>query len=217
MRRRRRALALLLGSVVCGISTFVLASRLENEATAGYGPLRPVVVVSTRVDPGRPLGQRELSAALVVRRVPAAFVPPGTLREPDLALGLTPVAALPAGTYLQRGLLQSGTSSTDDLLRRSGRRPVEVAVTGAGALTVGADGGGGFRVDVVVSGQPGFGGSGTEVVASGVPLIRLARPESAGEGWRATVGVSRRQALELIAAESSGRAIRLLPLSVGTG
>lgn len=99
-----------------------------------------------------------------------------------------------------------------------GRRPVEVSVAGAGALTLGADlGGGGMSVDVVISGQPGLGRGSTEVVARGVPLVRLARPASPGEGWKATVAVTGGQALRLIAAESSGRVIRLLPLRIASG
>ena len=55
---------------------------------------------SPSCDPGKPLDGRGRFAALELRRVPARFVPPGALEAPEDALGLVPIAAIPAGSYL---------------------------------------------------------------------------------------------------------------------
>lgn len=217
LRRRRRALLLFCAAAVCGLLSLLIAARLEKKATAGYGPLQPVVVVSGRLTSGQALTRSDASERLTVRRIPSVFVPPTALRRTESAIGKRPVADLTPGTYLQLDLLDSTQQTQQPFAKTLGRRPVEVTVAGAGALVLGADDGSGVQVDVVVSGQPGLGRGSTEVVARGVPLIRLARPASPGEGWKATVAVSRGQALALIAAESSGRVIRLLPLRVSPG
>lgn len=218
MRRRRRALVLFAGAAVCTLFTVAIAARLENEVTAGYGPMRPALVASRELAEGQVLSAADISNLLTVRRIPAVFVPPETLSSSSAAIGMRLVADLSPGSFLQQGLLESADSRRSSVGQTRGRRPVEVSVAGAGALTLGADlGGGGMSVDVVISGQPGLGRGSTEVVARGVPLVRLARPASPGEGWKATVAVTGDQALRLIAAESSGRVIRLLPLRIASG
>lgn len=218
MRRRRRALILFAGAAICALFTAFIATRLEKKVTAGYGPMRPALIVSSDLVEGQILSRAEVSDRLTVRRIPAVFIPPGTLSSPSAAIGMRVAADLPAGTYLQPELLSSADSRGTAFGQTRGRRPVEVTVAGAGALTLGSDlAGAGMSVDVVISGQPGLGQGRTEVVARGVPLIRLARPDSPGEGWKATVAVDGNQALRLIAAESSGRVIRLLPLRIASG
>jgi Flp pilus assembly protein CpaB len=89
---------------------------------------------------------------------------------------------------------------------------VQVAVAGAEALTVGGEAPEGQRVDVVVSRQAGLGRSARAYIAAGaVKLLALAAPGSPGESWSATLAVTEQQALSLIAAQSAGREIRLLP------
>jgi hypothetical protein len=44
-----------------------------------------------------------------------------------------------------------------------------------------------------------------------VRLLALAAPAGPGEPWNATLAVTEQQALALIAAQSAGREIRLLP------
>ena len=85
-------------------------------------------------------------------------------------------------------------------------------VAGAEALTVGGAAPEGRRVDVVVSRQAGLGRSASAHIAvSAVKLLALASPAEPGEGWSATLAVTEQQALSLIAAQSAGREIRLLP------
>jgi hypothetical protein len=93
-----------------------------------------------------------------------------------------------------------------------GLRPVEVAVAGAQALTVGASTAEGGRVDVVVSRQAGLGRTARAyIAAAAVKLLALQGPGGPGESWSAILAVSKEQALTLIGAQSAGREIRLLP------
>jgi len=91
-------------------------------------------------------------------------------------------------------------------------RPVDVAVAGANALTVGGQPPEGTRVDVVVARQAGLGNSARAyIAATDVKLLALRSPAGPGESWSATLAVTEQQALSLIGAQSAGREIRLLP------
>lgn len=215
MTRRRRAVALLCGALLAAAGGAALAEGYGDGVVRGYGPLRPVVVLEHGLAAGQEIGRREL-AGLDVRRVPARFVPPGALAVPAEALGMAARAALPAGSYLlgmQIGPPASGRRAHRDRLP-GGRSPVEIAIGGAGALL--ATGAAvGAKVDVVVTGEPTGAGPGrTYVAAAGVPLLGL-RPEAEGSGpgapAAATLGLTRRQALRLIGAESFARRITVLP------
>lgn len=213
MSRRRRALGFLSLALLAAIAAALLAERYGSRAALGYGPLRPVVVVESGLAAGSPVGPREVAAALGVRRVPARFVPAGALAAPAEALGLVARAALPAGSYLLA--TQLGPPRRDRVARgglRGGRRPVEIVVSGAGALLA-APSAAGSRVDVVVTGEPTGPGPGrTYVAAAAVPLLALRPDPEAGAGLgAATLGLTRGQALRLIAAESFARKITLLP------
>jgi hypothetical protein len=90
---------------------------------------------------------------------------------------------------------------------------VEIAVSGAGALAAFGGQPVGGRVDVVVTTEPsGSEGGRTYVAAAAVPLLALA-PTAEGEAGEATVtlGLTRSQALRLIAAESFARRLTVLP------
>jgi Flp pilus assembly protein CpaB len=214
--RRRRALLLLCGALLAAIAGAALAESYGAGAVRGYGPLRPVVVVEAGLAAGRRIGPREVGAALAVRRVPARFAPPGALAAPAEALGLAARAALPPGSYLLAAQLgpPGGRKARPPRLR-GGRSPVEIAVSGAGALLAAGPAGAGAKVDVVVTGEPAGAGPGrTYVAAAGVPLLGL-RPEAEGPGpgagAAATLGLTRPQALRLIGAESFARRITVLP------
>lgn len=213
MSRRRRALLFLLAALLAAALAAAIADGYGAGAIRGYGPLRPVVVVGRALAAGQRLGPREIESGLVQRRVPRRFVPPGALAAPEQALGLVARAPLPAGSYLlgaQLGVVR------EHRRRRlgGGRRPVEIAVSGAGALLAAGPSPPGSRVDVVVTGEPSGSGPGrTYVAAPRVPLLAL-RPgeEEAGPGLaEATLGLTRPQALRLIAAESFARRVTLLP------
>jgi len=217
MSRRARAACFLALALLCAVLAAALADGYGSSVARGYGPLRPVVVLSGELPAGRAIGPREVAAALEVRRVPARFVPPGALAAPGEALGLAPATALPAGSYLLAAQLRPPRrrKGPAGVALEGHRRPVEIAVAGAGALLAAGPAPRGARVDVVITTEPGASGRGrTFVAAAGVPLLALG-PGADGPGpggaSAATLGLTRRQALRLIAAESFARRITLLP------
>jgi Flp pilus assembly protein CpaB len=200
-------------ALACALLAALLASRQRSAAEAGYGPLRPVLVAAAELGAGKPIEPEEARRALVTRRVPARFVPPGALRRPEEALGQAPAVTIPAGSYVIAAQLSVPLpDAPGGAALGGGRRPVQVAVTGAEALLVGGGAPEGQLVDVIVARQSGLGqGGGAEIAAEGVELLALNGPKDPGEGWTATLAVDRDQALDLIEAEANTRQIRLLP------
>jgi Flp pilus assembly protein CpaB len=213
VNRRARALSFLAAAVVCAVLAATVAGRYRSRIAARYGPLRPVLVAVTELPAGKAIGLESMRSALVVRRVPLSFIPPGALSRPDDALGRAPGTTIPAGSYVlgaQLAVPQPDTSPEAQVARRL--RPVQVAVAGAQALTVGGSPPKGLRVDVVVARQAELGnGASAHVAATAVKLLALQSPAGPGESWSATLAVSENQALSLIGAQSAGREIRLLP------
>jgi Flp pilus assembly protein CpaB len=211
--RRGRALAFLLAALVCAGLAVAVAGRYRTSLASQYGPLRPVVVAVAELPAGALLGPAEAKKSLVVRRVPARFAPPGALRHPQDALGQAPGAAIPAGSYvLAAQLAPPAPPSAPAPAAGNGLRPVQVSVAGAEALLVGGAEPEGSRVDVIVAQRGGLGQNArTHVAGEGVRLLALVAPKGAGDGWSATLAVTREQALALIEAEAGGREIRLLP------
>ena len=213
MSRRSRAIVFLIAALVCAALAATVAGRYRSRVEARYGPLRPVVVATSELAAGQPIGVERAGVALAVRRVPASFVPPGALVRPADALGRAPGATIPAGSYVlgaQLAIPKPDAPRAPGVGR--GLRPVEVAVAGAQALTVGGEAPEGSVVDVVVSRQAGLGHSArASIAATGVKLLALQSPAGPGEGWSATLAVTEQQALSLIGAQSAGREIRLLP------
>jgi Flp pilus assembly protein CpaB len=216
MSRRARAAAFLVLALLAAALAAGIADGYGSRVAQGYGPLRSVVVAARRLPAGRALGPREVSGALEQRRVPDRFVPAGALVAAGEAFGLAPRATIPAGSYLLAAQLQAPRAA-----RRPGRllggdrSPVEIAVSGAEALLAAGPAPHGAKVDVVVTTEPAGSGPGrTYVAAAGVPLLALG-PGADGPGpggaSAATLGLTRRQALRLIAAESFARKLTLLP------
>jgi Flp pilus assembly protein CpaB len=213
MSRRARAAVFLVLALLAAAAAAAVAAGYGSRVARGYGPLRPVVVLEASLPSGQPIGPREVASSLSVRRVPERFVPTGALAVPGDALGLVPRGPAPAGSYLLAAQLRRPRPA-----RRPGlggdRRPVEIAVSGAGALlALGSPSG--TRVDVVVTAEPSGPGPGrTYVAASRVPLLALGPGEDGpgpGGTSAATLGLTRPQALRLIAAESFARKLTLLP------
>ena len=213
MSRRGRALAFLVAAVICAILAATVAERYRSGVEARYGPLRPVLVATGDLPAGEPIGLESARASLSVRRVPASFLPPGALSGPADAVGRSPQGTIPAGSYVLAAQLevpQPEAPRRPDL--GLGRRPVEVAVAGGEALTVGGQPPEGRRVDVVIARQAGLGNSARAyIAASDVKLLALRSPAGPGDSWSATLAVTERQALDLIGEQSAGREIRLLP------
>ncbi len=216
MSRRARAAAFLALALLAAGVAAAIADGYGSSVTRGYGPLRRVVVLTRGLRPGRSLDPEGIAAALAVRRVPVRFVPPGALVSPGDALGLAPVSALPAGSYLLAAQLRPPRRRDAGTPLLGGRRrPVEISVSGAEALLAAGVAPQGTRVDVVVTTEPAGSGPGrTYVAAAGVPLLALG-PGADGPGpggaSAATLGLTKRQALQLIEAESFARRLTLLP------
>jgi Flp pilus assembly protein CpaB len=211
--RRARALAFLIAALICALLAATVAGRYRSRVEGRYGPLQPVVVTAAELPAGQPIGPDQVRAALAVRRVPVSFIPPGSLTRPADALGQAPGVTIPAGSYVlgvQLEVPQPKAPPAPGV--GQGRRPVEVTVAGAGALTVAGGTPEGSMVDVVVSRQAGLGQTARAyIAATAVKLLALQGPGGPGEPWSATLALTRQQALDLIAAQSAGREIRLLP------
>jgi Flp pilus assembly protein CpaB len=213
--RRGRALAFVLAALFAAAAAAAIADGYGASVARGYGALRPAVVARTDLHPGQAIEPRQAATELELRRVPARFVPAEALESPAEAIGLMPAAAIPAGSYLLASQLRPPrTDAAIALGLGRGRHPVEISVSGAAALLVGGAQPVGRRVDVVVTTEPSGSGSGrTYVAAAGVPLLALG-PGAAGAATEgvaaATLGLTRRQALQLIAAESFARQVTLL-------
>ena len=217
MSRRARALGFALLALAAAAIAAAMADGYGSSIARSYGPLRQVVVARRPLPAGRPIGPGALDSALDVRRVPARFVPPGTLGRADQALGLEPRTEIPPGSYVAAPVLRppGGSDGSRAPHLRAGQRPVEIQISGAGGLLFGAPRSGRAVVDVVVTTEPTGAGPGrTYVEASGVPLLALdqaAASPGSGATSTATLGLTRRQALDLIAAENFARQVTLLP------
>ncbi len=214
MSRRARAIAFGVGALIAAIAAGAIADGYGESVARGYGALRPVVVAAAQLPAGQALAPTVAERDLEVRQVPARFVPAGALRDPAEALGLEPAAAIPSGAYLLAGQLRPPRTESPGPRLAAGRRPVQIAVSGVEALALGGASPIGSRVDVVVTTEPGDGGAGnTYVAAAAVPLLGLGgSPESDATGTaEATLGLTRPQALRLIAAESFARQVTVMP------
>jgi len=214
MSRRKRALGFLSLALAAAAAAAAIADGYGSRIASRYGPLRPVVVVVTDLPRGRPIRPADVATGLSVRRVPERFVPGGALTSPAEALGLVADAPLSAGSYLLAAQLRVPRHGRRKARKLSGgRRPVEISVSGADALLSVGPAAPGSRVDVVVTGEPGPLGRGrTYVAAAAVPLLALRQGvEGPGGTAAATLGLTRKQALRLIAADSFARKLTLLP------
>ncbi|MGB7686563.1 MAG: SAF domain-containing protein, partial [Solirubrobacterales bacterium] len=212
--RRGRSLAFMVAAGLAAAAAAAIADSYGSSVARGFGRLRPVVVAAAELGRGRAIDPALAEHRLEVRRVPVRFLPPEALADPAEALGLVPATTIPAGSYLTASQLRVPGPRRPETVLDRGRRPVEIAVSGAGALlAIGADPTG-TRVDVVVTTEPSGAGAGRAyVAAAGVPLLALGPSGSPEVGGtvEATLGLTRAQALRLIAAQSFARQVTILP------
>jgi Flp pilus assembly protein CpaB len=213
MSRRARALGFLLAAAIAAAAAAAVADGYGDSVVRGYGELRPVVIATAELPAGELIDPEAAATDLEVRRVPVRFTPSGALAAPSEAVGLAPAASVPVGSYLLAAQLHPPRSARPIPGLEGSRRPVEIAVSGAGALdALGTPVG--SKVDVAVTTE----GNGSEdgrtyVAAPAVPLLGLG-PGAEGvesEVATATLGLTRSQALRLIQAESFARRITLIP------
>jgi Flp pilus assembly protein CpaB len=211
--RRSRAIAFLAAAGVAALAAAAIADGYGESVARGYGELRPVVVASEDLRAGETMDPGVAADGLEVRKVPVRFVPPAAVADPSEAIGLVVAAPVPAGSYLLAAQLRPPHARRIASGLRPGRRPVEITVGGAGALSTFGTQPVGSKVDVVVTSEPGGSGDGrTYVAAAAVPLLALG---AGGEGdpgeANVTLGLTRGQALRLLAAESFARRITVIP------
>jgi Flp pilus assembly protein CpaB len=219
--RRARAVGFAAAAALCA-GLAAAASGGGDDPASRYGDLRRVVVAAEELPGHRRLREPVIRRALELRRVPERFVPPDALSSPAQALGRSPAVPIPAGGYLLASQLEApGSGDGRPRQLADGRRPVEIAVQGAGALAA-RPGGPARRVDVVVTSEagPGGGAGRTYVAAEAVELIELRPGERSapddvlagptGEAWIATLALTRDEALRLIHAEAFARNMRLI-------
>jgi pilus assembly protein CpaB len=224
-RRRRRAVVLLSLALACGGLAASHVQSRERQVEAAVGPLVPVLVTRTDVDSGARLKARQL----LVRQVPSRFAPRDALSAPGSVAGQRSALALPAGSYVTAGALESGgrdAGAGGPAPIRRGERSADVAVAGGEALSGAPPG---TRVDVLVTTEArGGGGAGRTYVALQDVELLGARPApdggAAGGGGGdsaskattvATLRVTLREAVFLTAAENFAREIRLLVRAPG--
>lgn len=214
MSRRARSIAFLGLALITAALAAGIADSYGSRVASGYGPLRQVVVATKSLEAESALGPADVAKGLETRRVPMRFAPAGALRDPREALGLEPTAALEPGSYLVASQLRTRPPGSGSSALGPSRRPVEITVSGAEALLATGTGRKGAKVDVVVTTEPSGSGHGrTYVAAVAVPLLALAPGiEGPGPGGTAaaTLALTKRQALRLIAAESFARKLTLL-------
>lgn len=212
MNRRRRALLMLVAAAAAGLLAATLVGGYSRTVAESYGDLRTALVLTRDLAPGRKITARVAEASLEARQIPARFLPAGSIADPTRAVGLEPVGPLPAGSYLTAPALRVPEKDRPVLPAGRGRHPVEISVSGAGALA------GAGLVDVLVTSDDDRGGGSTTVAASKVPLIAIGTSgrSEAGPGLtEVTLGLTRRQAIELVDAESFARRITILPRGRG--
>jgi Flp pilus assembly protein CpaB len=200
---------MLLAAVGAGLLAVSLVGGYSSSVAESYGELRPVVVSTRSLLPGKPISPQVARGSFEVRQVPARFVPAAALADPGQAIGLMPVGPLPAGSYLTGPGLEP--PARKEPKRRSpgrGRHAVELSVAGAGALS------GSGRVDVLVTTDDDHGGGRTVLAARRVPLISIGRSGQSETGpglTEVTLGLTRQQAVRLVDAQTFARRITVLP------
>jgi pilus assembly protein CpaB len=193
-----------------------MVSGYAHDVRAQVGPLAPVLVARTAVPRGRQLTPANIPRYLTARRVPARFVPTGSLRRVRDVVGLRSRVSIPAGSYLSRALLADRSEHV--ARRRDGLRDtrvVEVAVEGAGALQDALPPG--ARVDVLITSDRGPNAPRTYLALQRIELVGF-KPSGTGEDGAKAVAALRvtlRQAVLLTAAENFARELRLVPRPPG--
>jgi Flp pilus assembly protein CpaB len=200
---------MLLAAVGAGLLAVTLVGGYSSSVAESYGELRSVVVLTRSLVPGQVISPRVAAGSFEVRQVPARFLPVAALSEPAQAVGMETVAPLPAGSYLTGpGLRAPGSDKPKRPAAGRGRHAVELAVAGAGALS------GSGRVDVLITTDDDHGGGKTVVAARRVPLIAIGRTGQSETGpglTEVTLGLTSRQAIRLVDAQTFARRITVLP------
>ena len=209
MIRRKRLLVTAGAASIAAMTGAITVAGYTDSVSGRFGSLRPVVVTTASIEGGRKITPREVAGSMQIRRIPSRFAPAGVLTDPSGAIGLQAVTDVPAGAYLSSHLIAppGRTGATGRSRPMRGLHRVEVTVEGAGAIVPQVR-----RFDVLLTPLDDRGGFGpTRVAARSAVVIARAPVEQADpSSARVTLGVSRRQAVDLIDAEARGARLTLL-------
>ena len=206
---------------MCGGLAVSSVDRYAGDVASQVGPLVTVVVASDDIPRGRLVTPAVASSALVERRVPRRFAPPGALRSRADTLGLEAVSGLAAGDYVGALQLQPPRGPAGVRADWSGdARLVEVAV--AGARTIAGVLRAGSIVDVLITTDRAGAAPRTFLALQRVPVVgfdsaaggSLGGGERPAEG-RVTLRATLRQAALLTAADNFAREVRVVPRAAG--
>ncbi len=132
LRRSRSPLVFWAAAAGLALLTALVVSSALARARAlesFYGPLRPVVVAARAVERGTPLADADLE----VTRLPARWLPPGSIGSLATARSRSPVVPLLPGQPVLRGHLAPDGLVGAAALLPPGTRAVSVPVGGASA------------------------------------------------------------------------------------
>ena len=202
MSRRRRA-ALLLGlALVLGALAAGDVGRRERALEAGLGPSVPVVVARRALEPGRVVGDADVS----VRRVPRRYAPADRVAAVAEVVGQRPRLAVPPGADVSVPMLDDGAGP--DL--RPGERIADIVAIGDPELVRP-----GTRVDLLVTRDDDADGSTRLALENAEVLSTGDAPSESGDATGGRMAVSLRvtvkQAVYLAAAQNFASELRVLP------
>lgn len=213
-RRRRAALLLGLALLLGALAASDVAGR-EAALRRALGPPVPVVVARRDLAPGDRLDRRHLGVRLVPRR----YAPAIRYASPDALAGLRAAQPVPAGSDLQRAMVDGGAQAGGAPVGR-GQRVAELVAAGSPELIVP-----GGHVDVLVTREGGDGGGWTRLALQDAEVLAVRPVTGADDGdpsgpdgapkVAVSLRVSLRQAMYLAAAQSFARELRLLPRAAG--
>ncbi|MEA2702185.1 MAG: pilus assembly protein CpaB [Actinomycetota bacterium] len=183
------------------------AVRTADSLTARYGPLRPVLFATHRLDPGAEVG----AADVVVRQVPGSMAPADALASTESAVGRTVVVAVLAGLPVMGGHLGASGLRGVAALLPPGSRAVAVPNGGAPLPLVPGD-----TVDVLATFDPSGDPAGAAGAEPTFPVARGALVVDVGDD-SATVAVGPQEAARVAFAVTTGVVTLALAAPVGTG
>ncbi len=203
MSRRRRA-ALLLGlALVLGALAAGDVGRRERALEAGLGPSVPVVVARRALEPGRVVGDADVS----IRRVPRRYAPADRVAAVAEVVGQRPRLAVPPGADVSVPMLDDGAGP--DL--RPGERIADIVAIGDPELVRP-----GTRIDLLVTRDDDDADGSTRLALENAEVLSTGdAPSESGDATGGRMAVSLRvtvkQAVYLAAAQNFASELRVLP------
>jgi Flp pilus assembly protein CpaB len=188
-------------AIACGLAAAWGVAAQQRELRREIGPLATAVVARSSLARGERVTGDAAGRYFAPRRVPAALLPAGAVRDPLELAGVTLAAELPAGAIVTRSHFASRRPASR-APRGQRRIAVDVRFAGGEAPAVGG------RVDVIAAGESG--GGFAELVLAGAEVLDVAPGATADATGRLALRVTLRQAARLLAARAGGAQLAVL-------